>query len=151
RRCHGIDGVQNQVQHDLLHMDLVAVHDRQRGELGVHRDAVPAQVRGDEVQDVGERAVQIEGRHGGLAPAREGAHVTYDLARPHVVVTYVVDDLAQFLDRHRVLGEQYFRGIRVAQYRAEGLVDLVRDGGGKLSHHRQPRYVREVPVGFLDA
>src|SRR5262249_38565859 len=98
---HRVDGVQYQVQHDLLQMDLVAAHDRQLAVIGFRRDAVPAEIGGDETEHVRYRPVEIEGLNGQLPPAQERAHMAYDLARPHVIVAYVIDDLPQLLDRDR--------------------------------------------------
>ena len=76
--------------------------------------------------------------------------MTDDLSGPHVVVADVVDDLPQLLDRDGLPAEQYLCRVRIAQDRAQRLVDLVRDRRGKLAYHGEPGDVSEPLIGFLD-
>ena len=77
-------------------------------------------------------------------PLEQSAHPVDDGARALVVLADVGKNGADFVEVRRCVLQEQLRRLRVAQDRAERLIDLVRQRRRELAHHRDAAHVRDL-------
>ena len=91
-----------------------------------------------DVEGVGDGGVDIHLAPLGLAPLQQAAQAPDHLVGAQVVGADVERGCSSYLRERRLRArEHHLGGVRVAEDRAQRLVDLVRDGRGEFAGHRQ--------------
>ncbi len=86
---------------------------------------------------------EIHGTQVDFTPLQQAAQAIDHGPRPLVIFPDVGDDLANFREVRLLLLEIKFRRLRIAQDRAERLVQFVGQRSGQLAEHRHPPRVRQ--------
>ena len=84
-----------------------------------------------------------------LAPTHQRANAANHLVGAQIIVADVGDDFAQQVERRILATQQRLGGFRVAQDRAQRLIDFVGHHGRELAHRREPRGVRQLAMSLL--
>ena len=126
-------------------MHSVAHNRRQTGRgLDLKVDVARSRIRAREGGHITQRFG--DGERAGLdaAPLEEPTQPLDYVAGTLVVLANIGEDCAQFVEVWRFVLQKKLRRLGVAQDRAERLVQLVREGGRQLSHHRNAACVGEL-------
>ncbi len=143
-----MEGVQEDVEEDLLHLVLVDDHRRQPlGERLPHRDVVERELLSHEAQRVLENLRDVAGcRLQGPLPG-EVQQVAHDLVRPH----HRLFDHLQDLGPLRIAGaDGPLEVVDPLQDDAQGVLDLMGDPAGELADRRHLLGVHEHRLRVLE-
>ena len=148
-RLHRRGGVQDQVERDLLDLHLVRHGPAVRSELGLDADPLPAELGGEQLEDLAQRRGDVDPRAARFVVPQQGAHRPDRVRRPLVVAHDRLEDGAHLLRSDRATLEIAQPRLRVAEDRGERLVQLVRDRGGERGGARDAVGVPEAAAQLL--
>ena len=147
---HCLDGIEDEIEDNLLHLDSVPVDRRDLGaELGLQCDIGALQLGPHEGYHLDDELVDVE-----HLPPRQGlpgerTDSVDDFAGP----LPVLDDAFQRLPCLRHIRRSCFkpshRGFGISDHARDGLVDFVHDGRRQFAHGRDPVCVRKVGLRFM--
>ena len=97
-----------------------------------------------ERHDVADDVAHIQSNDLELVPLEQRTHPVDNGARTLVVLDDVGKNRANLVEVRRCTLHEQLRRLGIAQDRAERLIDLVRQCGGELAHHRDAADVRDL-------
>ena len=140
---HGLDGVERQVQDDLLHLHPIGADLRQPWfEFGAERHALGRRFGSQHLHRLADGLVQIQLLDVGRGLAQHVADPHEDFAGTLVVQLDVIQDLGHFVQVGWIGLDQKLRGTGIVVDRAEGLIELVGNRRGKPAHGHAAIHVR---------
>jgi hypothetical protein len=142
---HGFDGIRQQVQDDLLQLDSAAEDTWERlDQLGVDRDSRRVDLAIQEGEDLTNELTGVK-RSLFLVTLRAHRADTADhLARTMALIDHALQGGARFAEVGRRVCEPAPAHMAVCHDCCQGLVDVVRNGGGHLPHRRKACGARKL-------
>ena len=145
RPVERIHAVEDEVEKHLLKMHAVATHARQiTWHVDVQLHVPSGGVGPHETCDIANEFAHIERPRIEVLPLEQPAHPVDYGARTLVVLADVGEDRADLVEVGRFILHEKLRSLRVAQDRAERLINLMRQRRGELAHHRDAADVSDL-------
>src|SRR3954453_23499218 len=148
--CHGLDAVDRQIHDDLLQLNPVGEHHRQRGrELEPQAHPIVEQLSLNQQDQLLDDVVEIEQGPLWNGFLQEPSQTPNNLARPHPIADHALQCSADLLQLRRPIGEPPQASLAIGDDSRKRLVPLVRDRRSQFTQCRQARHMSQFRLGLL--
>jgi len=148
--AHRVHGVEEQIQEHLLQLDPIAVHWRKAGRhIQGQLDLASKCVGTDQSRDFMQQLAQVQLGVLDFPPLQHGSYAVDYPPCPLIVPPNIGDGSPDFGDVGWIVLEEQLGGFSVTQDGTERLTQLMREGGGQLTHGRNPAGVSQLVAQFL--